>query len=69
MEASIDDDDEPTDRGFSGELGLSQEEHDKYIDALMNKPSKRQEFFEKYNTEDPEEIGRIYEDTEVNYTP
>jgi len=64
MEASLDDEDE-TERNYSGELGLSREEHDKYLESLMNRKSKRQEFFERFQTEDVEEIGKSYEETEV----
>lgn len=60
-----DDEDLDTDRNYTGELGLSTEDHDKYFESMLNKPSKRLEYFEKLGTEDPEEIGRFYE-TEVS---
>ena len=65
MEASLDEEEERDGR-YSNELEMSKEDHDKYMTALYGRRSKKADFFERLQREDPESLGQLYEDTEVS---
>lgn len=63
MEASLDEEEEK-DGGYDDELRMSREEHEKYLNVLYGRRSQKSQLYHLLQTEDPESIGQLYEDTE-----
>lgn len=65
MEASLDD--EELEEEFSEEAEMSKREQEKYFSNLYSKRSRRSDYFERLQKEDPESLAQLYEDSEVPF--